>query len=129
MFSIPTTAKNPKEAYRFIRYYTTDGAYIRAGGLIAEKKVDLKTIIPKIVGDNPDKLYDMNSLYSTLQNPKLQLNTPMTVPAYNSEINSMFIEEMEKFLVSGETLKECISNMTVLGNDIVQKAKYNRINN
>ena len=123
MFSIPTTAKNPKEAYRFIRYYTTQGAYIRAGGLTAEKKMDLKTIIPKIVGDDPDKLYDMKSLYSTFKNPRLELNTPITVPIYNSQINDLFINEMEKYLVSGETLDECISNLNILGNDIVQKAK------
>ena len=53
MLSIPTTAKNPEEAYKFIRYYTTEGAYIRAGGLTAEKKMDLETILPKIVGDKP----------------------------------------------------------------------------
>ena len=28
MLSIPTTAKNPEEAYKFIRFYTTEGAYI-----------------------------------------------------------------------------------------------------
>jgi multiple sugar transport system substrate-binding protein len=123
MFSIPATAKNADEAYKFIRYYTTEGAYIRAGGLTAEKKMDLKMIIPKIVGDSPDKLYDMNSLYAIFENPKLQFNAPMTVPAYNAQIDSLFIEEMEKYLVGGESLDACIQSLNTRGKDIVQKSK------
>jgi multiple sugar transport system substrate-binding protein len=123
MLSIPTSAKNPDEAYKFIRFYTTEGAYIRAGGLTAEKKADLKTILPKIVGNTPDKLYDMNALYSVLQNPKFVHNTPMTAPAYNAQIDSMFVSEAEKYLVGGESLDQCITNMQKQGNDIVQKAK------
>ncbi len=41
MLSIPTTAKYAEEAYKFMRYYTTEGAYIRAGGLTAEKNANL----------------------------------------------------------------------------------------
>jgi multiple sugar transport system substrate-binding protein len=123
MLSIPISAKNPEEAYKFIRFYTTEGAYLRAGGLTAEKKSDLKAIVPKLVGDSPDKLYDMNSVYAVLSNPKFVNNAPMYVPAYNAEIDTMFVGECEKYLVGGETLDECIANLQKQGNDIVQKSK------
>ena len=123
MLSIPITAKYPEEAYRFIRFYTTEGAYIRAGGLTAEKQSDLNAILPKIVGDSPDKLYDMASAKAVLGNPKFVNNTPMTAPVYNSEIDSMFVAECEKFLVGGETLDECIANLQKQGQDIVAASK------
>lgn len=122
MVSIPTSAKNPEEAYKFIRFYTTEGAYIRAGGLTAEKNANLGDILPKIVGDNPDKLYDMTALNAVLGNPKFVNNTPMTAPAYNAEIDSMFVSECEKYLIGGESLDQCITNLKKQGEDIVAKA-------
>lgn len=123
MLSIPNSAKNPEEAYRFIRFYTTEGAYIRAGGLTAEKNMDLDKIMPAIIGENPDKIYDTKALYAMLQNPKFVHNTPMFAPPYNAEIDSMFVSEIEKYLVGGETLEDCINNLIKNGNEIVAKSK------
>ena len=123
MASIPITAKYPEEAYKFLRFYSTEGAYIRAGGLTAEKNMDFDKLLPQIVGDNPDELYDMTSLQAVLKNPELVNNAPMMVPVYNAEIDSMFVEECEIYLVGGETLDECISNLQSRGQDIVNKAQ------
>lgn len=123
MVSIPTNAKNPEEAYKFIRYYTTEGAHIRAGGLTAEKNVSVRKMLPSIVGNNPYKLYDINSLLSIFNNPKLVNNAPMYAPPYNAEIDSMFVAECEKYLVGGESLDQCITNLQTQGKDIVKKYK------
>ncbi|ABX40916.1 ABC transporter substrate-binding protein [Lachnoclostridium phytofermentans] len=120
MFSIPKSSKYPEDAYKFIRFYTTEGAYIRAGGLTAEKNMNLDTILPFIVGENPDALYDMDSVKNVLNNPKLEMNAPMTAPGYNAEIDSLFVEEIEKYLVGGETLDDCISNLNERGKYIVE---------
>ena len=123
MLGIPKSAKNPDEAYKFIRYYTSDGTYIKGTDLPALKKIDLDTMIPLMVGPNPDKLYNMKSLYGVLQNPKFQITAPMYAPSYNAQIDTMFISEMEKYLVGGESLDDSINNMLKQGNDIIKKSK------
>jgi len=123
MVSIPNNAKNPEEAYKFIRYYTTEGAHIRAGGLTAEKNVSVRAILPAIVGNNPYKLYDILSLLNILDNKKLVNNAPMYAPPYNAEIDTMFVAECEKYLVGGETLDQCITNLQKQGQDIIKKYK------
>ncbi len=123
MFSIPKSAKYPEDAYKFIRFYTTEGAYIRAGGLTAEKNMDLDTILPYLVGENPDALYDIESVKNVLKNPKLEQNAPMMVPAYNAEIDAMFVGEVEKYLVGGESLDECIQNLEDFGKTIIDNYK------
>ncbi len=64
----------------------------------------------------------MTTLNAVLGNPKFVNNTPMTAPAYNAEIDSMFVSECEKYLIGGESLDKCISNLQKLGSDIVKKA-------
>ena len=123
MGSIPVTAKYPEEAYKFLRFYSTEGAYIRAGGLTAEKNMDFNKLLPQIVGANPDALYDMTSLKAVLLNPKLVNNAPMTIPSYNAEIDKMFVAECQTYLLGGETLDQCISNLKTKGQDIVSKAQ------
>lgn len=123
MFSIPKSAKHPEEAYKFIRFYTTEGAYIRAGGLTAEKNMDIRTILGAIVGENPEALYDMESIYAIFDNPKLELNAPMTAPVYNAQVDTLFVEEIEKYLVGGESLDECIENLISRGDEIVKQAQ------
>ena len=122
MMSIPTVSKNPDAAYNFIRYYTSDGANIRAGGIPALKSAKMDTILSTIVGSSPDKLYDMKSLNAIFNNPKLQYNTPMMTPVYNSQIDSMFVSECQKYLTGGEDINACISNLQSQGSAIVKSA-------
>ncbi len=119
--SISVNAKYPAEAYKFLRYYTTEGAHIRAGGLTAEKNMSVRKMLPAIIGNNPYKLYDVNSILAIFNDPKLVNNAPMYAPTYNAEIDTMFVAECEKYLVGGETLDQCIENLKKQGNDIVKK--------
>ncbi len=123
MVSIPTNAKNPDEAYKFIRYYTSEGAHIRAGGLTAERNVSVRSMLPSIVGTNPYKLYDINAILAIFNDPKLVNNAPMYAPPYNSEIDTMFVAECDKYLVGGESLDQCIANLQKQGADIIKKYK------
>jgi len=122
MLSIPASAKYPEQAYQFIRFYTTEGAHIRAGGLTAEKNVDVKNTIATIIGPNPDALYNTDSLYAVFNNPALQYNAPLMAPPYDAEIGTMFGEECDKYMVGGQTLDECINALKTRGADIVAKS-------
>lgn len=122
MLSITKNAKHPNEAFEFIRFYTTEGAIIRAGGLTAMKSADVKDTLRVIAGENPDALYDMDALFAVFDNPNFVHNAPLHIPEYNSEINSMFIEESEKFMVGGQSLDDCIKNIMSRGEAIIAKS-------
>ncbi len=121
MLSIPTNAKYPEQAYEFIRFYTTEGADIRAGGFPAVKDADTRAVINSLVGENPDVLYNMESLYAVFGNPNMVNNAPIYSPPYDQEMTDMFIEESDKFMVGGQTLDDCISNIMSRGEAIMAK--------
>ena len=123
MLSIPVNAKYPEQAFEFIKFYTTEGAYIRAGGLTAEKNADVKATIDTIVGDNSANLYHMDSLYAIFNNPKLEYNAPLTSPVYDDEMATMFGEECDKYMVGGTTLDDCIKSLMERGQSIIDKAQ------
>ena len=123
MLSIPVGAKHPKEAYEFIRFYTGEGAYIRAGGLVALKDADVESNIATIIGENPDAMYNLESLYAVFNNPAFANNAPLTIPVYDAEITTMFMEECDTFMVGGMTVDECITSMMTRGADIITKAQ------
>ena len=123
MLSIPVDAKHPQEAYEFIRFYTSEGAYIRAGGLVALKEADVEANIATIIGENPEAMYNLESLYAVFNNPAFTNNAPLTIPVYDAEITTMFMEECDTFMVGGTTVDECIANMMSRGADIIQRAQ------
>ena len=121
MLSIPVSAKYPEQAYEFIRFYSTEGAIIRAGGFTAIKGADTKTTINALVGDEPEALYNMESLYAVFSNPNMVYNAPIMAPEYNQEIQDMFIEESDKYMVGGQSLDECIAAIMERGKAIIEK--------
>ena len=121
MLSIPKNAQYPEQAYEFIRFYTTEGAVIRAGGFPAIVGADTKAVIDTLVGDNPDALYDMASLYAVFSNPNIVQNAPIMTPSYNQEMTDMFIAECEVYLMGGESLDDCIANIMSNGEAIMKK--------
>ena len=122
MLSIPTTANHPEEAYKFIRFYTAEGAHIRAGGLVALRNADVVSNINMII-DSPytEQLYHLESLYAVFNNPYLKYNAPLTIPEYDAEITAMLIEVSERFLVGGISLDETIETLMRRGNEIIAR--------
>jgi len=120
MLSIPITAQHPEEAYKFIRFYTTYGAYIRAGGLVALHDTDVIANIQRVI-DSPyaEELYHLDSLFAVFTNPALHLNAPLMISDYDAEITAMFIEVCEKFLVGGMSLDETIYTLMRRGTEII----------
>jgi len=124
MLSIPITARHPEEAYKFIRFYTTEGAFIRAGGLVALQGADIMANINMII-DSPyrDELYHMESLYAVFSNPNLHFNAPVTIPVYDAEVTAMFMNISERFLVGGISLDTAIENMIRYSDEIISRVR------
>lgn len=104
-YSIAATSKHPKEAYDFIRFYTTEGMIIRGGGVSAEAGVDKMEMVKRLM-DIPE-LYDTEALSNVLNNPEWKDNITTYAPVYNTILDSMVMEEAEKFyldVITGEEL-------------------------
>jgi len=124
MLSIPITARHPEEAYKFIRFYTTEGALIRAGGLVALNDSDIISNINRIIySPYMYEIYHLESLYAVFSNPNLYFNAPVTIPIYDAEITAMFMEKSERFIVGGVSLDETIESMMRYGNEIIRRAQ------
>ncbi|MCL2286523.1 MAG: extracellular solute-binding protein [Firmicutes bacterium] len=124
MLSIPVTAQHPEEAYKFIRFYTTEGAFIRAGGLVALQNADVVSNINSIIQSPYTKeLYHLESLHAVFSNPNLHYNPPATNPVYDAEITTMLIEVSEKFLVGAISLDEAVNTLMIRGNEIMARTQ------
>ena len=101
--SVAGTSKNKEEAYKFIRWYTTEGQIVQGKSVPSWNKVsdrELSGIIDKILSGtkNPEKI-DKESLINVLTNAKSsKLISPV---AYQAEIYKVLNEEYEK-LIFGE---------------------------
>lgn len=121
--SVASNSEHKKEAYTFIRWYTTEGQLIQGKNIPSWNKVsegDLGSIIDTILSgtNNPEKV-DKESLIKVLSEAK---SSKMTSPAsYQAEVYKVLSEEYEKLIfgeqdidtmikVSQERVQEIIEN-------------------
>ncbi|MFF2446400.1 ABC transporter substrate-binding protein [Neobacillus sp. NPDC058068] len=121
--SVAANSKYKKEAYTFIRWYTTEGQIVQGKSIPSWSKVsenDLSGIVDKILSgtNNPEKV-DKESLLNVLKNAKSsKIISPVS---YQSEIYKVINEEYEKLIfgkqdvdktikVSQERVQEIIDN-------------------
>ncbi len=123
MWCIPKTAKYPKEAYKFIKFFTTDGMKIRNVVLASVNKPGFNNSIIKGIVSDDAKYYDVKALNRVFSNKKLVLNSPTVMPEYTDQVNTMFLEETDKYLIGGQPLDQTMENIKRRAQDIADKAK------
>ncbi|UQZ81467.1 Putative ABC transporter substrate-binding protein YesO [Paenibacillus konkukensis] len=116
--SVAASSKHKDEAYKFIRWYTTEGQLVQGKNVPAWSKVkqeDMSKIIDTILSGtkNPEKV-DKASLISVLGASKSGTIVPPAT--YQAEINKMVNEEFEKMVLGKQDL------------DTTVKAAQDRIN-
>lgn len=108
--SVAANSKHKKEAYTFIRWYTTEGQIVQGKNIPSWNKVknqDLKKIIDHILsGTQNPELVDKESLINVLTNAKSSKFTP-PVP-YQAEIYKVINEEYEKLIFGEQTIDQMI---------------------
>jgi multiple sugar transport system substrate-binding protein len=107
-YSIAAHSKHPEEAYKFLRFYTTEGMEIRGGGLSAEVGVDKMEMVKSLM-DIPE-LYDIEALGNVLNNPEWKDNIITYAPPYGAALDTMVIEEAEKYYLDVITAEELVEN-------------------
>ncbi|MFE5317547.1 ABC transporter substrate-binding protein [Paenibacillus sp. NPDC056579] len=116
--SVAAASKNKDEAYKFIRWLTTDGQLVQGKNIPAWNKVkqeDLGKIIDTILAGtkNPEKV-DKASLVSVLANSKSSAIVPPV--SYQAEVYKAVNEEFEKLILGKQDL------------DTTVKASQDRVN-
>ncbi|TJY41571.1 extracellular solute-binding protein [Cohnella pontilimi] len=106
---ISSKSKHKEEAYKFLRFWTTEGMGLTKQ-LSAWKKADLSKEIDAIVGStkSPDKI-DKASLLNTLSVSKLP-NPPITV-SYASDLEKAYIAEADKYMLGITDIDTTIANV------------------
>lgn len=123
IWCVPKASKHIKEAYKFIKFFTTDGMKIRNTCLATVNEPDFNTeIIKSIVGDSA-KYYDVQALTNVFSNKKLFLNSPKAMPEYTDQVNTLFLEETDKYLIGGQSLNQTMENIKRRAQDIADKFK------
>lgn len=122
MFSIAKTSEHPKEAYDFLRFWTTEGVNIKGMFISNEKGSDKMDSVNSIVGGFTDKV-DVEALRTVMQDPKWVDSYEEFTPEYQSEIDSILTEETDKFLLGSQSLDDTIAKLTERGNEVIEENK------
>lgn len=121
--AVAANSNHKKEAYTFIRWYTTEGQLIQGKNVPSWTKVtddDLADIVDVILADtaSPEKV-DKDSLVEVLLNSKSSKLTP-PVP-YQSEIYQLVNDEYEKLIYDQQDIDETIEILQEKANEIIEK--------
>ncbi|WP_299092410.1 sugar ABC transporter substrate-binding protein [uncultured Metabacillus sp.] len=108
--SVAANSEHKKEAYTFIRWYTTEGQIVQGKNIPSWNGVsdeDFGSIIDGILAGtaNPEKV-DQESLVNVLKNAKSSKIIPPV--SYQSEINKVVGEEYEKLIFGEQDIDETI---------------------
>lgn len=110
--SVAANSKNKEAAYKFVRWYTTEGQVVQGKNVpswngVAES--ELANIIDIILSgtNNPEKV-DKQSLVNTLANSKSSKIIPPV--SYQSEVYKVINEEYEKLIFDQQDIDTTIAN-------------------
>ena len=122
IFSIAKTSEHPKEAYDFLRFWTTDGIGIKGMFISNEKGAVKSDSVKQIIAGFEDKV-DIETLTKIMDDPDWIDSYGTYIPDYQSEIDSILTEETDKYLLGSQSLDDTIKNLMDRGNEIIKENK------
>lgn len=113
-----SNSENKDEAYEFIKYFGTEGQeyMCRAGKIPSWKGIDEETALNKMLGENADELFDVESFKNVLfdENVKRCYNTKFNkLP----ELERIWKEEVEKFVTQEQDMPTTLNNTKKRGDN------------
>jgi multiple sugar transport system substrate-binding protein len=110
--SVAQSSKHKEEAYKFVRWYTTEGQTVQGKNISSWTKVstdDMTKIIDTIISGtkNPEKV-DKASLISTMIASKASKLVPPAT--YQNEIYKAVTEEFEKFIFGKQDIDATVKS-------------------
>lgn len=117
-YSVSKTSKHPKEAYDFIRFYTTEGMRIRGVSVSAEAGIDKMEFMNMQIED--PTYVDVEALDKVMNNPAWKDLVYANVPVYNKEMSQLMLDECAKFLLGTDSLDNTISSLMESGTQLMK---------
>ncbi|WP_317982093.1 ABC transporter substrate-binding protein [Paenibacillus glycanilyticus] len=123
--AVSESSKNKEEAYKFVRWYTTEGQVVQGKNIPAWNGVSndqVAGIIDTILaGTKNPELVDKESLVNTLVNSKA---TEIIAPAsYQAEVYKAINEEYEKLILGNQDVDTTVANSKKRVDEIIAANK------
>lgn len=123
--AVSESSKNKEEAYKFVRWYTTEGQVVQGKNIPAWNGVSndqVAGIIDTILsGTKNPELVDKQSLVNTLVNSKA---TEIIAPAsYQAEVYKAINEEYEKLILGNQDIDTTVANSKKRVDEIIAANK------
>jgi multiple sugar transport system substrate-binding protein len=117
-------SKSKEEAYKFIKYFGTDGQLLmcRAGKVPSWKKINQDEALKRMMGDNPEQRYDIDTLKRVIFATKVKAfaNTKFKgLP----QLERIWKEEVEKMLAGQQNIDSAIKNAKQRGDQAIKSAQ------
>ena len=122
MFAIAKTSEHPKEAYDFLRFWTTEGVNLKGMFISNEKGASKMDSVNQIINGFKDKV-DVEALTKVMEDPDWVVSFETYTPEYQSEIDSILTEETDKYLLGSQSLDDTIKNLMDRGNEVIEENK------
>lgn len=118
-YSIAAQSDNPKGAYDFLRFYTTEGAKIKSQNFPAQEGENKMDYVEGMISD--ESYLDMEQLEYILTHEDWEDNPNTEAPAYQKQLTDIMVEEAEKYYLGGTDLDEVINNMMDRGQRLIDE--------
>lgn len=125
ILGVSANSKHKEAAYKFIRWYTTEGQIAQGINISSWKKTTDEQVV-KLINDtiaeaqSPDKV-DKDSLIHSVQTT-ISAKAGKPVP-YQSEIDLALSTEFEKLILGKQSLDETVANSKKVVQEIIDKNK------
>lgn len=119
--SINARSKHKDAAWEFVKWYVTEGnePMIEFGRVPAWKKADPDKVVELILGENPEKLFDVESFKSVLfLDKEFIVDTKFDNMA---QIQKIVEEEGERAFIGEQTTEQAITNMKKRADEILNQ--------
>jgi len=113
-----------QETWEFMKYWATEGAatyLLRAGKIPAWKNADPEAVAKGILGDNAEKLFDVDAFKRVALDANLKYIVD-TVTVAAPEIQQILKEEQDKLYLKEQTVDQYIENVKKRADEAIKNA-------
>lgn len=118
-----SSSKHKESAFKFIKYFGTEGQiYMVAGGKFPSwKKINQDEVVKRALGENPEKLFDVESFKRTVFETPQKYYVNKVNTAY-PQISKIWKEEVEKVIGGQQNADTAVANAKKRADDAIKEA-------
>lgn len=117
LIGVYSKSMHKEAAYRFIRWYTTEGILLQGRYIPSWKKYDVESVVDTILASakSPDKVDRDSLLYVIKTYPAPDLIIPAP---FQDEVNKVYEREVMDYLLGKKDVDDVIRNAMLKGNEL-----------